>query len=80
MNYRIGEILGLVLGGFLLLWLGADAIVWLTGGATFSAWLIREQRRKLSVTIATLVILTALYIVLILHFETIVILRDHLGF
>jgi hypothetical protein len=77
-NFRTGEMLGIILAGFFVIWLGADAIIWFAGGATFSAWLIREQRKRLSVALAVFALLSALYMVLVWHFETIDIILMHL--
>jgi hypothetical protein len=72
-----GEILGLLLLGNILFWGLADYLLWRYGYQTFSQWVIKESKKRLIFTLTALAIIIGLSTWLILHFELIQILIEH---
>jgi hypothetical protein len=74
---KTGEILGLLLLGNILFWGLADYLLWKYGYQTFSQWVIKEAKKRLIFTLTALAIILGLATWLILHFELIQILIEH---
>lgn len=73
-----GESLGLVLLVGLVTWGLCDALVWAIGEQTFSQWVIKESKKRLSFTLAALCIIVGGAWWLVDHFELLPIFRCHL--
>lgn len=69
-----GEGLGLVLGLFLISWVSVDIYMWESGRQTFTQWVIKESKKRLSFTIVALVLIIGGASWLVWHFELIPIL------
>lgn len=73
-----GELLGWFLLGLALIWGALDFVVWLRGGQTFSQWVIRESKKRLSFAVVTTLIVVALGVWLIWHWDLPEIIWGHL--
>lgn len=64
-----GEALGWILLALVLGWGGADVWAWVTGRQTFSQWVIKESKKRLSFAFVTYLIIVFFAVWLILHWE-----------
>jgi uncharacterized Tic20 family protein len=72
-----GELLGWILLVLVLSWGAADLVVWLTGRQTFSQWVIKESKKRLSFALTALCIVVFFGWWLIDHWELFDIIWEH---
>jgi len=66
---KTGELLGILLLGFLLVWGLVDYLAWKSGYQTLSRWAIKESKKRKHFAWGALIVILTFSIWLIFHLE-----------